>query len=94
MTTNEIILAMLCIALAIVNIVANFFRETLVAHQKKLLKDYYDRLDKVYAENDEVLLYCLKMIVNNAIDKEDYETAERANTQIKELTKQIQDKHK
>lgn len=57
----------------------------LVFLQKQIIGIYKERVEKLYTDNDVVLAYCLSTILKNAIDKEDYETAERCRVLISQL---------
>ena len=86
MTTGETIFVSMIAAFAVINFGLNGMQSVLIDRYKALLKDYYNKLDEVYTKDDEVLKYCLIQILKQAIEKEDYETAERCKVLLSNLT--------
>ena len=85
MTTAETIFVSMTAAFAVINFCLSSMQSVLIDRYKALLKDYYDKLDEAYTKDDEVLKYCIYQILKQAIEKEDYETAERCKTILSTL---------
>lgn len=50
------------------------------------MKKLHRQIEKMYDERQEILIYCLTKIHNEAVADEDYEKAQRALLAIKKLT--------
>ena len=86
MTTAETIFMSMTAGIAVITYAMNCMQSILIDRYSKLLKDYYNKLDEAYTKDDEVLKYCLIQILKQAIEKEDYETAERCKSLLSNLT--------
>lgn len=87
MNTSEIILISILGAITLLTTVLNFLQKALIERYRLLLKDYYDRLNEVYANDNEVLKYCLMQIMKQSIESEDYETAHKCQDLLNTLQK-------
>jgi len=81
MSTIEIIFVSFMGLITLVTHVLNFFQKQLIKNQQKILKFYKDDRTK----NDEVLKYCLNHILDEAVARNDYETANRCKEALMNL---------
>ena len=75
--------------ITVASIISNALSRVLINRQQKLIQLQSDEIKRSYANTDEILEYCLRDILKQAIadDVQDYETADRCFRLIKSLNK-------
>jgi len=76
----ELLIALMAVLLIIYGV--------LLSIQQRIINMYQKQLKDNYKQSNEVLNYCIRRILKDSIDSEDYETAKRCQDILEEFKKE------